>query len=77
VQSLLDSLVQDLETRGGLRETTLPLAMKVSTPFRPSAPNNVRSSSIVTTWPPTLIARRNATSRVLTDSTTGQVLGTP
>src|ERR1700704_2376753 len=41
---------------------TLPLAMNVSTPPYPSAAKWPRSLSMDTVWPPTLIARRNATN---------------
>ncbi len=41
-------------------KTTLPLAMKVSTPEKPSSSKWPLSVPIVTVWPPTLMARRNA-----------------
>jgi hypothetical protein len=42
-------------------KTTFPLAMNVETFAKPSPSNSVRRRSIFTTWPPTLMARRNAT----------------
>jgi len=46
----------------GAAKMTLPLAMNVSTSSRPSFSNSCFSRAISTVCPPTLIARRNATS---------------
>ncbi len=43
-------------------KTTLPLAIKVSTPEKPRNSNSRRNRSIFTVLPPTLIARRKAKS---------------
>src|SRR5215211_2801039 len=44
---------------------TFPLAMNVSTFDSPSDSNNLRRRSILTLWPPTLIARRKAINRII------------
>jgi hypothetical protein len=49
----------------GESKMTFPLAINVSTFESPSDSNNLRRRSIFTLWPPTLIARRIAMSRVV------------
>src|SRR5215211_5815995 len=49
----------------GESKMTFPLAMNVSTFESPSDANNLRRRSILTLWPPTLIARRKAINRVI------------
>src|SRR5215210_8672078 len=49
----------------GESKMTFPLAMNVSTFESPSDANSLRKRSILTLWPPTLIARRKATNRVV------------
>src|SRR5579863_4714380 len=46
-------------------KTTLPLAIKVSTLENPRVEKRSRSASILTTRPPTLMARRKAMYRVM------------
>ncbi len=48
-----------------VENSTLPLAMWVLTSSKPMASNVARSLSMVTRRPPTLMARRNATYRVM------------
>src|SRR6266540_3607818 len=53
----------------GAVNTTLPLAMNVSTSVKPSAANSFASRGIGTTCPPTLMALRNATWRAMAAET--------
>ncbi len=50
-------------SRAGVSNTTFPLAMKVSTFAKPSDSKIWRKRSILTVWPPTLMARRKAMYR--------------